>query len=106
MQRSMNILRQVSVHSEDRRPELFPLPSRIFRAFLGARGKPRGKIPGSARYEHDNKQESEGGNPPSGHEKSELPCLVLFTPGNNSDTQNPSGEDQKTENPSWNCACN
>ena len=30
------------------------------------------------------KQESEGGNPPSGREKSELSCLVLFTPRNNS----------------------
>jgi hypothetical protein len=29
------------------------------------------------------KRESEGGNPPSGRENPELPCLVLFTPRNN-----------------------
>ncbi len=44
----------------------------------------RSKIPGSARYKHDKKRESEGGNPPSGHENPELPCLVLFTPRDNS----------------------
>ena len=52
------------------------------------------------------KQESEGGNPPSGRENPELPCLVLFTPRNNSMQKNPPGEDENTENQSWNCACN
>ncbi len=38
-------------------------------------------IPGSARRGHDKtEQESTGGSPPSGHEKPEMPCLVLFTP--------------------------
>jgi hypothetical protein len=44
------------------------------------RGGPVKRIPGSARYEHDKRRESTGGNPLSGHEKPELPCLVFFTP--------------------------
>jgi hypothetical protein len=55
---------------------------------------------------HDRKQESSGGNPPSGHEKPELSCLVLFTPGNNVHHQIPSGEEKYAENQSWMCACN
>jgi hypothetical protein len=61
-------------------------------------------IPGSARYEHDKQRESTGGNPPSGQEKPELPCLVPFTPRNNQKQKSPSGEDTHTENQSWNCA--
>jgi hypothetical protein len=57
----------------------------------GAWGRPVKEIPGSARYEHDKKQESEGGNPPSGHENPELPCLVLFTPRNNRKQKYPTG---------------
>ncbi len=52
-----------------------------------AEDKPVEKIPGSARCGHDKEQESTGGNPPSGQEKPELPCLVLFTPRNNSTTK-------------------
>jgi hypothetical protein len=55
---------------------------------------------------HDRKQESSGGNPPSGHEKPELSSLVLFTPGNNMHRQIPSGEETYAENQSWKCACN
>jgi hypothetical protein len=55
---------------------------------------------------HDRKQENTGGNPPSGHEKPELPSLVLFTPGNNLHHQIPSGEETYAENQSWKCACN
>jgi hypothetical protein len=42
---------------------------------------------------HDRKQESTGGNPPSGHEKPELSSLVLSTPGNNVHHKIPSGEE-------------
>jgi hypothetical protein len=55
---------------------------------------------------HDRKQESSGGNPPSGHEKPELSSLLLFTPGNNMHQQIPSGEETYAENQSWMCACN
>jgi hypothetical protein len=55
---------------------------------------------------HDRKQESLGGNPPSGHEKPELSSLLLFTPGNNLYHQIPSGEETYAENQSWMCACN
>ena len=74
-------------------------PRRSPKAF----GTPVKKIPGSARYEHDKKRESTGGNPPSGHEKPELPCPVLFTP--RSSQQNPSGARWSSENKSWNYAC-
>jgi hypothetical protein len=55
---------------------------------------------------HDRKQESSGGNPPSGHEKPELSSLFLFTPGNNVHHRIPSGEETYAENQSWKCACN
>jgi hypothetical protein len=79
--------------SEHRPVDLFPVPSPSHRALRGAGRQAKARIPGSARYEHDKKRESEGGNPPSGHEKPELPCLVLFTPGNNRNKKDPSGND-------------
>jgi hypothetical protein len=71
-----------------------------------AKDKPVEKIPGSARCGHDKEQESTGGNPPSGQEKPELPCLVLFTPRNNQHHKSPSGDETNMENQSWKCACN
>jgi hypothetical protein len=62
-------------------------------------------IPRSARYEHDKKRESTGGNPPSGHKKPELPCPALFTPRCNQPPK-PSGAASNTENQPWNCAFN
>jgi hypothetical protein len=72
----------------------------------GVWGRPVKEIPGSARYEHDKKRGNTGGNPPSGHEKPELPRLVLFTPRKNNEKAKPSGEDANTEKQSWNCAFN
>jgi hypothetical protein len=51
------------------------------------------------------KQENTGGNPHSGPEKPDLPCLALFTPRNNKNCAKPSGDKTNTENQSWNCAC-
>ena len=55
---------------------------------------------------HDRKQESTGGNPPSGHKKPELFDLVLYTPGNNMHRKIPSGDERNAENRPWKCACN
>jgi hypothetical protein len=66
--------------------------------FKGALRRPCVKIPRSARYRHDKKRESEGGNPSSGHENPEMFCLVHFTPLENRNPKNPSGKDRSTEN--------
>jgi hypothetical protein len=70
----------------------------------GVKGRPVKKIPGSARYEHDKKRESTGGNPPSGHEKPELPAW--FSSPRGTQEHRPSGVGSNTEKQSWICACN
>ena len=67
---------------------------------------PIGKFQDLRTNGHDRQQESTGGNPPSGQEKSELPRLVLFTPRNNLQHKLPSGDETNMEKPSWKCACN
>jgi hypothetical protein len=94
---SLNDCRWASV------PPAIPSPPE---ALLGLCRHAKAEIPGSARYEHDKKRGSTGGNPPSGHENPELPGLVLFTPRKKFYKSKPSGEERNTENESWNCACN
>jgi hypothetical protein len=96
--RQMNNCRRTWVRSGDP----IPTPGRA----VEAPSVTDAGIPGSARYEHDNKRENTGGNPPSGHEKPEMPRLVLFTPRNRDDKAKPSGADANMEIKSWNCACN
>jgi hypothetical protein len=65
---------------------------------------PIGKFQDLRTNGHDRQQESTGGNPLAGQEKSELPRLVLFTPRNNTEHKLPSGDETNTENQSWKCA--
>jgi hypothetical protein len=75
--------------------------------FRGRReNTPIGKFQDLRTNGHDRQQESTGGNPPSGREKSELPRPVLFTPRNNPQYKLPSGDETNMENQSWKCAFN
>jgi hypothetical protein len=86
-----------------KRPCRFPLQTA--NAPQRRRGRyPGKKIPRSARFEHDKKRKSTGGNPPSGHKKPDLPSLVLFSP-RRTQQQRPSGTGSHREKQSWNCAC-
>lgn len=80
-----------------------PTPERLMRAPKKSHSR---KFQDLRADGHDRKQESTGGNPPSGHKKPELSGLVLYTPGNNMHHKIPSGDERYAENRSWKCAFN
>jgi hypothetical protein len=87
----------------DRAGFSLPTPKRLVRALRAGQSR---LFQDLRAYGHDRKQESTGGNPPSGQEKPELSSLVLFTPWNNMHHKIPSGDETYTENQSWKCAFN
>ena len=74
--------------------------------FMGVADKPVAKFQDLRAVVMTKKQESTGGNPPSGQKKPELSCLVLFTPRNNLHHTTLAGDETNTENQSWKCAFN